>query len=151
MKRNTAFTLVEMMVVMAIMVTFISASSRLFSDGLQCSRRSLKQAEINQVILIIMERWQNILNNTSPDEWKVINKKFHAEKISVYQDKRHLVFDNAGSISRFFLPSEVQCSFSVEKPSGLAPCALLSIDWELQRFHSAKTNHVRLVACEKKQ
>lgn len=147
MKKKRAFSLTELLIVIALAATVMSLVGRFFADSWLASHRSLRRVENNQLVPILMKEWQRTLSDTTSASWETKGKGFSAGRTSVKQDGSHLVVAKDGKEKRFALPHDSTCRFSIERPAGLAPYAVMVFSWDSRYFRKQKMNQVRFVAC----
>jgi prepilin-type N-terminal cleavage/methylation domain-containing protein len=147
---QSAFSLVELLVVLAITATLISAGGKLFSDGWAATHRAIARAESDQMVMILMKRWQAELGNTTPAEWKIENTVFIAGQQSIAIDGRHLAFTGSRGTIKARLPDGAECSFNIERNGTLADCAVLNLAIRRPSRRIAPIEQIRIVSCGKK-
>ena len=131
----------------AISVTLLSLIGRLFATGWTSVHRAIRRVESNQLVPILMHDWQETLRETTPSSWKADGKAFVSGSTSIKQEGRHLVIIRADKEKRLALPHNATCHFSIERPAGLAPYAVMLFNWESSPSQKQRISHVRFVAC----
>lgn len=147
MKTRRGFTLTELLVVLAVTATVISMIGSFFVEGWIAVHRAFRRNDNSQLLPIVMKVWQKSLANTEPASWSVNNTSFNSTPTVVEQEGKHLAVINGDKTQHFLLPNDATCRFSVENSPGLAACAVLDVYWESRYFASCRMNHVRFVAC----
>ena len=147
MKRG--FTITEMLVVLAITFSTLSVVGVFFADSWVGVNRAFHRADNQAVIPLVIKRWQQTLDHTSPSSWSVDHGVFHAGSFLIRQDKAYLVVATGVHESRLLLPPGSTCEFTIETPAGLAPCAVLHLSWDSYYLRKQRTHHLRFVACGK--
>ena len=153
MKHRDGFTLTEMLIVTAVTVSVLSLVSAFFVDGWSASHRTLRRIDHNQIVPIIMKKWQAFLKPTSPDSWQLQQEEgaFKAGRVRVWQGGNHLLFVSGGKTNAMRLPTGSKCSFSIEAPANMAACAVMTVTWPSEYVRSSEINLVRFVACGRRQ
>ena len=149
MKRG--YTLVELLIVVAVTATLLSVIGQFFSDGWVASHRAFRRVESNQLCLLAMSRWQKSLRNTSPRSWRTDGDVFEAGSVRMSSSASHITIRSNDCEKSMLLPQGATCKFSIERDSALASCAVLDISWESKFFRKIKENKVRYVACGSKE
>ena len=149
MKRG--YTLVELLIVVAVTATLLSVIGQFFSDGWVASHRAFRRVESNQLCLLVMNQWQNSLRNTSPRSWHADENFFEAGSVLISTSASHITIRNNDSEKSILLPEGATCRFSIERDPTLDSCAVLDISWNSKFFRKIKENKVRFVACGSKE
>jgi prepilin-type N-terminal cleavage/methylation domain-containing protein len=145
MKHRSAYTLIELLTVVGVSAVLFSITGRLFSDGWRETQRIQRQAEAAQIVVIIMERWQHILQSTTPDAWKIDEAGFASgPDRRIRQDGRRLLFVHAAATNSVALPAGTDCAFAIDRNAGAADLAVLtlSLKWPGRKA----VEQVRIVA-----
>ena len=139
--------LAEMMVVLAIATLMLSLIGRMFADVWSAANSVVAGAEQHRLEVMIMERWQQEVGGTDPDEWCVGADGFSAGKTHVSVRDDGIVFGDGESARAICLPVGVKCEFTIEKHDSLADCAVLTLRGEREVFRKVSLVNVRMVAC----
>jgi prepilin-type N-terminal cleavage/methylation domain-containing protein len=145
MKRG--FTLTEMLVVVAVAVTFISAASIFFSGSWTSAYRIIQRTNDSQDALILMKQWRMALENTDPTQWETKNGIFSAAGTIISATQSSLLISRGEARKEVRLPPGTTCTFQIEHEAGLAPVAVLQLEWNSKYLQKSKINTVRLAAC----
>lgn len=148
MKRG--FTLTEMLLVVAVAVTFISTTSIFFSDSWTSAYRIVRRTNDSQDTLILMKQWRMALANTDPAHWQIQDGTFSSDGISISANKSALLISRDGRQKEVSLPPGTACTFRIEREAGLAPVAVLQLQWNSYYSRKTVTSTVRLAACGRK-
>jgi prepilin-type N-terminal cleavage/methylation domain-containing protein len=146
MKRRSAFTLVELLTVVGVSGILFSMTGQLFGDGWRETQRIQRQADAAQVVIIVMERWQHALRDTTPDTWATGEAAFAAgPDRRIRQDGRRLLFVHAAATNSVALPAGMDCAFAVDRGAGRPDIAVLTLTlkWPGQKAEE----RVRIAAC----
>lgn len=145
--RKTGYTLVEVLVVIAIFATLISAATRLFGDAWTSIHRATTHIQTAQTVRLVADRWRAVVRETSPGDWQTANGQFNAGNQRVFFDSRHVVFGNGKTERRIHLPGSLTGQFSIEKKKTGVDCAVLTLAWERRYFRVTKTESIRVAGC----
>jgi prepilin-type N-terminal cleavage/methylation domain-containing protein len=149
-QRNRGYTLVEMLVVVAISAVLLSGATRLFGDAWVAIRRATTHMQTAQNLRLVADRWRAVVRRTEPRDWQVADGRFAAGDERVFFDGRHVVFKNGDTERRIHLPGSLTGRFGVERRETGADCAVLTLEWERRYFRASATERVRIVGCAEK-
>jgi prepilin-type N-terminal cleavage/methylation domain-containing protein len=154
MKHRGGFTLMEMLVVTAVVASGISLLTAFFVDAWMTSHRTLGRIDHDQIVPIIMKKWQAVLKLTDSDSWEALQHnedEFKAGHVRVWQNGPRLFFESEGMTNALHLPSGATCRFSIETSDNMATCAVMNLTWPSEHLRSKETNFVRFVACGRRK
>ncbi len=144
--RATGFTLIEMMVVVAVSLMLITLVGSFFSNLWLSSRRAIERTSNNQQALILMQEWQQTLSSTDPAAWTTDGATFAAQGLSINQEAGFLVITRGSTSKKVALPASAQCTFSLETPKDSTPLAALNIAWLDRRMGSNRKRRAEILA-----
>ncbi len=139
--------MVELLTVLAIFATLVSAATRLFGDAWVSIRRATTHMETAQTVRLVADRWRAVVHETQPGSWQIADGRFTAGAEQVFFDDRHVVFKNGDTERRLHLPGSLAGRFSIEHKEAGADCAVLTLEWERRYFRASATERVRIVGC----
>jgi len=146
-KTKHGFTLMELLIVVAVTTTVIALTGQLFVEGWTISHGAIRRINDNQMIPIIMKTWQKALRHSPPSSWKIAEESFHAGTTIVKQTGKHLVVITDGKEKHILLPQDSTCKFTIEQTPDMTKCAVMDFNWASHYYRNKKMNHVRFVSC----
>jgi len=143
------FTLVEMLVAMAILGMLTNAALRFYYDGSRFARLSAERAQLLRVVPSVQTAWRQLVHARAA-ALRVTSKQVDfADRSSARVDRNRLFFTNAGHTRSFALPRNATAEFAQETGSGEASFLVLRLNTVKAPGQPEKTWSLRLVAAFK--
>ena len=146
MKRR--FTLVELVAYMAVIFLVVSVVTQFFYQASLLQRGFAREALMNQKLHLVQRHWQRVIAATSPQDWVCDPEEalwdgrcgagFRDEELHFLGPERRV---------KVQLPSGATVGFAVEWPSGRAPVAVMTVEWDRRLHRKVVRERARLVAC----
>ncbi len=109
------YTLVEMICYMSILAVLMNLAMLLFHDGIRICSSAIKDAEMNEEVLLLRGKWRNFVDSC---EAKFIIREDGSLSSSgalAKHEGRKLILTRSDSERRLFLPEGTEFSFKIEK------------------------------------
>ena len=142
MKTKKCFTLVEMLIVIAMLAVFMTAVMGFFHEGSKDCRTALKKADLNSDVIMLRKQWRTFISECTGN-FEIREGVLRSGANFAKSEKGTLVLSANGKEKKFVFPENVSFNFITEKDDGLPDSVVVEIK-------SAEQHKIRIVACEKK-
>ncbi len=149
--RCDAFTLIEMLTVMAVSATLLALTTKMFADGWVAAHRSLRDTRRDQTVHLLADRWRRTVHRTERRAWRVGTNEFVAGSHGVICETNRVCFVENDARKGVALLPGMRCGFAIETHAEGADCAVMHVTWPTHRYRKVVTNAVRIVACAERE
>lgn len=145
--KRMAFSLVELLLVMALGIMLVGAAYRVVYLSWSTCRESTRQAWRNQEISLFRKRWRSFVHSLPATGWTMTDGTFRAgsDWAAVSSDK--LVLCARQRRAEVVLPRGMEAGLTLEQAPGRADCAVLTMSWQSRFLRRTREHAVHIVAC----
>lgn len=140
-KKN--YTLIEMLCCIGILAVLMNAAMLLFVDGTRICRDAIKNAELNQDIILLRKKWRAFIKEC-PGDFKIRDGILRSGGNSAKTENGKLILCGANGIKELVFPQNTGFEFRMEKFDSFLDCVVLTVS-------SDKNLKSRIVACYEKK
>jgi len=144
--RKRGFTMSESLAVVALAAALLTPTGRLFVDATREVARSARLARQAQTSAVLAARWRLSLRDSRPETWRVEENAFVCEGARIEAAEGRLLFRRGDACVPVALPPGMDAAFAIERPEGLADCAVLSLR-PRDTGRPDPGGRIRIVAC----
>jgi len=146
--RQRHVTIMEAVVACAIGAIILAQATRLCSKGWQASCRSIRRARDTQEIQVITEAWRAMIRPSKPADWATDGNRLTTGTHTAIQTQDgalQIRREADGHTRRFQLSRKTKITYTLEKPAGSQPLAVLWV--HLPARKPRPPTRFRVVAC----
>jgi hypothetical protein len=111
--RKKPYTLIEMLVVIAVTMVFFQASFKFFYDAFAVCRGVMSRSLSNQEISLVSLEFRDFVKKSG--EWKIENGNLASEWMKVSESNGRLIFSEGTKKNEYSLPDASKVVFHLEK------------------------------------
>lgn len=141
--RKNYYSLIEMLVVIAIIAMMFELAFQFFYDGSKLCTKAIEKTFSNQEMFILSSRFRNIVHKSSDWEKKE-NCLVSGSKKLVAEDNRIFLIDGNNKRALALLPEDMKISLDLEKKEKSANLAVIIIEVKGKQKIKDK---IRIVSC----
>ena len=141
--RKNHYSLIEMLVVIAIKAVMFEVAFQFFYDGSKLCTLAIEKSFNNQEMFILSGKFRNIVH-LSTDWKKEGNSLVSGQKRIMVENSRIFVVDENGKRELSILPENAAFSLDIEENGNSANIAVLNVEIKGKKNI---TDRVRIVSC----
>lgn len=147
-RRRVPYTLMEMLVVIALLVALMNLADKLFRGTWDFCRDAVRQTERRQQLLLVRSAWRDVVHRGPVTQLQVTGNATDLSGKRAPETSGKLVLTMGAYTRRATLPPGTDATVSVEPcAAGGGNAAVLTLTWAAGPFAGKRTEAVRLVAC----
>ena len=147
MKTRLAFTLIEMLVVVAVVTVIGTAASKSVVYGIEVVAMFQNRVETCRMLLDVQQSWQHAISDTESSDWKTDGTVFVAGDVQVAPAEGKLVVQRGEKHLPIYIPKQATIRFTIEHEAGFPDRAVLTFHWTSTWLNQQRAATVRMVAC----
>ncbi|HCE44735.1 MAG TPA: hypothetical protein DET40_14430 [Lentisphaeria bacterium] len=141
--RKNCYSLVEMLVVIAIMLVMFEVAFQFFYDGSKLCTQAVEKSLSNQEMFVLSGKFRNIIH-LSPDWKKEGDCLVSGQKKLMADNSRIFLIDENGKRDLALLPAGMIVSLEIEAKDNSAKLAVLNV--EVKGKNNVR-DRIRIVSC----